>query len=397
MSASSPQAHPFAQRGLIIAWLLYFFQFGAIGIYFPFLSIYFLQNGLSGTEIGLIGTASALMGVFGASLWGYLCDHTSQPRLLLAGGALGAALIVLAVPLVHSFWDYLALGCLSSLIGAGVPPMVDNITLTLLGNRSEEYGRYRLGGSVGYILSTAVAGVLFNRIGLQWIFILYVTIVALFSFTALFLPSMPIHLSTQNQKSIGTMIRRPTWLLFVASIFLVWIAASGIISFMSVALKSLGANEELIGLTASIGALVELPFMLFSGRWMKKYGTTTMLWFSMLAFTGRCVLYGLMPVPVWAVYIGMLNGPSYVFFWSSAVNYARQMAPEGFGATAQGMLNSVTNLASMASGLFCGLLFDQMGANGMFWGLGASCGLGFLIFRLGSLRQPHGGRGPGDT
>ena len=107
----------------------------------------------------------------------------------------------------------------------------------------------------------------------------------------------------------------------------------------------------------------------------------------MVVFAARCVLYGLMPVPGWAIFIGMLNGPSYVFFWSSAVNYARQLAPAGFSTTAQGLLNSVTNLASMASWLFCGLLFDRMGANGMFWVLGHFCGLGFLIFRLGSLRR----------
>jgi PPP family 3-phenylpropionic acid transporter len=376
-----------SRRGFVIVWLLYFFEFGAIGLFFPFLNIFYLQNGLSGTEIGLVGTAGAVLGVLGASTWGYLGDRLGRPRLLLCIGSVAASLVLQVIPLVHGLWGYLALTCLSGLIGAGIAPLVDSLTLGLLGNNSEEYGRYRLGGTIGYILATAFAGMLYQRIGLQWIFLFYGVVMVGFAITALFLPPTPLRLEAREKKGIGKMIRQPVWLVFVASVFLVWIAASGIISFMGIAIKSLGGDDGLVGLAAAAGALAEIPFMLFSGRWMRRFGAHAMLGFGMLAFAGRLALYGWMPVPTWAIFIGMLNGPTYVFFWNSAVNYARNLAPAGYEATAQGLLGSITNLGTVVSALFCGFLFDQMGARGMFWVLGACSLLGFLIFSFGQARR----------
>ncbi len=51
-------------------WLLFFFQYAAIGIYFTFLNVYFHNAGLSGTEIGLLNMLTAMVGVGSSMLWG---------------------------------------------------------------------------------------------------------------------------------------------------------------------------------------------------------------------------------------------------------------------------------------------------------------------------------------
>jgi MFS transporter, PPP family, 3-phenylpropionic acid transporter len=383
LSMSLFSSQPNSRRGLIVVWLMYFFYFGAIGLYFPFLNIFYLQNGLTGTEIGLVNTCGAAVGVLFASLWGYLGDRVRSPRLLLAIGALVCSLILQANPFVHGFWPYLLLNSASGLINAGLVPLIDNLTLGLLGNRSEEYGRYRMGGSVGYILTTAFAGLVYQRVGLQWMFLCFGLFMIGFIISALLLPPATAHPENQEHKGIGNMIRQPVWLIFAAAVFLTWIAASGMLSYLGVAIKSLGGDDGLVGLCVSLGALTEIPFMLFSGRWIRRFGTSKVLWFAVITYAARMVLYAVMPVPTWAIFIGMLNGPTYVLFWSSAVNYARQLAPAGYQATAQGLMGSVTNLAGVVSALFCGYLFEQAGARGMFWVLAACCVLGFAIFGVG--------------
>ncbi len=386
------------RRGYIVVWLLFFFQFGAIGMFFPFLNIFYLQNDLSGTEIGLIGTAGAALAVLGASAWGYLADQIGRIRLLLVASALGGALFLQITPLLHTLWAFLALTCLTGVIGAGVQPLVDSLTLGMLGDRSEEYGRFRLGGSLGYILTSAFGGLMYERIGLSWMFLFYGLVILGFAITALFLPAAPPRLENRPARGIAGMVRQPVWLVFALAVLLVWIAAIGIITYIGPAIKSLGGSNSLVGLATSLGALVEIPFMFFSGRWMRRFGAQAMVMFAMLAYAGRLALYGWMLDPTWAIYIGMLNGPTYVFFWNSAVNYARRLAPAGYQATAQGLLGSITNLGSVISALFCGFLFDQMGPGGMFWVLAACCTAGFLIFwggrRATALApSPQGGDG----
>ena len=64
------------------------FQFafwGAVGFYFPFANVYYRTIGLSGTQIGLIGTLSALTAALGAVAWGLLHDRLGKSRLIFSG------------------------------------------------------------------------------------------------------------------------------------------------------------------------------------------------------------------------------------------------------------------------------------------------------------------------
>jgi MFS family permease len=140
-----------------VPWLLFFFQFLAVGAYFIYLNVYYRQAGLSGTQIGVITMSSSIIGVVSAIAWGYLSDRTGKPRLLIAGGAVGAVVVVQFYPLAHSFWAFFGLSCLASIMASALGTLVDGVTLAMLGPNSENYGRYRLGGSVGYILAASTS------------------------------------------------------------------------------------------------------------------------------------------------------------------------------------------------------------------------------------------------
>jgi PPP family 3-phenylpropionic acid transporter len=183
------------------------------------------------------------------------------------------------------------------------------------------------------------------------------------------------------------MIRKPAWIIFALCVFLIWTAMSGSISFLGITIKSMGGGDSLIGIAATMAAIAELPFMFFSGNIMRRIGLRSMLWISMFSFTLRIGLFSIMPHPAWTIGINLLNGPSYVFFWTSAVNYANQMAPVSLKATAQGLFQATTNLASMVGALLCGWMFDQFGPSGLFGVLAMFCLAAFIIFGLTLRRQ----------
>jgi PPP family 3-phenylpropionic acid transporter len=145
-----------------VLWFMFFFQFAAIGAYFVYLNVWLHQAGLSGTEIGTINMTTALVGLVSVSLWGYLSDLTGKNRLLIAAGAAGALLAAQFIPLAHTFAGFLVLGCIGSAMGNGPGTLIDSSTLALLGDRREDYGRYRLGGSFGYILTSLSAGFIYG-------------------------------------------------------------------------------------------------------------------------------------------------------------------------------------------------------------------------------------------
>jgi MFS family permease len=351
---------------LWVLWLLFFFQFAAVGAYFTFLNVYYREAGLSGSQIGWLNMTRSLVGMAGAVGWGSLSDRTGRPRLLLAAGAAGELLVAQFVPFVHSFNAFLALSVVGSLLASAAMTLVDSTTLVLLGERREEYGRYRLGGTLGYICTSATVGFLFDRVGLRWMFPVYGLIMAAFVGVALLLPAIPVRSAQDTPRQFGSMIRRPAWVLFISIIFLCWIASYASIMFLGVSLDAMGASQGLIGLAVTIGAVVELPLMGYSGRLLRRFGPVRLMGLAMLLMVGRYFLLGWMPAPEWAVGINILNGLAFPLFWTSSVTYANRMAPPGLAGTAQGMLNFASGLAGVISALLTGWLFDLLGPRGIF-------------------------------
>ncbi len=361
------ESHAPAQpHRLWVVWLLFFFQFAGIGAYFAYQNIYYLEAGLSGTEIGIIGMTIALVSVASSVAWGYISDRTGNPRLLMALGAVGSLVTAQFVPLVHEFYAFLGLAMVASFVYSAPATLMDSTALAMLGDRREDYGKYRLGGTFGFIIASLSAGYLFDWLGLRVMFPFYAVIMAAFAGTALLLPALPTHITAQARGDMGRLLRSWSWLIFSASVFLVWIGINASITFLAVALSHMGANQSLIGIVATSGAVVELPFMLFSGWFLRRYGPVRLLIVAMLLMISRFMLLGLMPAPEWAIFINGINGPAYVFFWNSAVTYANKMAPPSMGGTVQGLLIATTGLASVLSSLLTGWLFDRLGPNGMF-------------------------------
>jgi MFS transporter, PPP family, 3-phenylpropionic acid transporter len=364
---------------------MYFFQFAAIGIYITFLNVYYLQVGLSGTQIGVLNMTSSLIGIAAAVMWGYLLDHTGRNRLLIAIGATGGLLIAQFIPLVHRFEIFWLLTAVAGVMFAATFTLVDSTILALLGERREDYGRYRLGGSIGYIITTFTAGTLFDQKGLGLMFPAYGVLMAVFVVFTLLLPANPPVQKQRARGSVGTLMAQPAWLLFIACTFLVWIATNSAMSFLGVVMKSMGANQQLIGRAMTISAVVELPFMFFSGSLLRRFGAVKLLIVAMFLMTVRFVLLGLMAAPGWAIAINMINGPGYVLLWNSAVTYNNRLAPPGSAGTAQGLFTASSSLAGVVSALLTGWLFDQLGTNRIFLAMAVCCLAGFLLFSAGNI------------
>jgi MFS transporter, PPP family, 3-phenylpropionic acid transporter len=365
-------------------WLLFFFQYAGVGVFFTYLNMFFRSAGLSGTQIGVINMVTALVGVASVTGWGYLSDLTGKNRYLIAIGAGGALLVAQFIPWINSFTGFLALGSLGSMLSAAPATLVDSTTLGLLGSRREDYGRYRMGGSLGYIITALSAGFIFDRVGMRWMFPIYGIIMTLFALTALRLPDAPPAPQARAKGDIAKLVRQPVWIIFTLSIFLAWIAVNASIQFMGVSLQSMGASQSLVGIAVTIGAITEVPFMLYSGPLLRRFGAVRLLLVGMSIMVVRFFLLGWMPSPEWAIPINMLNGPAFVFFWNSAITYLNKMATAATASTAQGLLNSTMSLAGVVSSLLTGWLFDQLGPNGLYTVMGFCCLGALIVFGAGT-------------
>src|SRR5262245_44683578 len=144
--------------------------FAAVACFYPFLVIYYRQQGLSGAQIGLLSGLTPLLTLLGAPLWTNLADRTRRHRLLLSLLILASAAALALLPAMRAFAPVLFIIVGLSACFSPVTALLDSATLAMLGNRRELYGRVRVGGTLGYVAMGALVGALVQRTSLQFSF-----------------------------------------------------------------------------------------------------------------------------------------------------------------------------------------------------------------------------------
>lgn len=392
MTSTSLPVYIAPRKDLANLRLLNFGVWFMLGVYVPYVNVYYRSIGLSGTQIGLVNMLGALLGALSTGYWGYLQDRTGKNRLLFAlacGGLIGSTL---ALSQARSFPLILIASGLVSLFAVPLLSMIDVVTMHLLGAHTDRYGQYRVWGTVGFIISNMVSGAVYERTGLRPMFAALIVLVALFLILTQRLPDQAgSGLAARQKGGLGRLFAQPAWLVFASSVLLLWAAFSGANNFLGIVVKTLGGTESTISLIFTVGALAEMPMMIFSAPLLARFGAKRFLILAYTGFTVRMVLYSLMTVPSWAVWIAAMHLITYGPFWVGGVAYSRQLAPAHLRATSQGLLFTVMNLGNLSGSLLAGWLFDHTGYGGMFQGLAVLAGLALLLFVLGERLVPKPG------
>ena len=97
------------QRRLIIVLSIFWGTlFGALGIFFPYYSLYLKQElALSGQQVGAAMGVFFLIGLIGQPAWGYLADRTGARKIILIIISLGIALGFIAFWYVETYFGLL--------------------------------------------------------------------------------------------------------------------------------------------------------------------------------------------------------------------------------------------------------------------------------------------------
>jgi PPP family 3-phenylpropionic acid transporter len=377
---------PSNTRALHIGKALYFFMFAAMGIFVPFLNVYFKGIGFSGKQIGLIGTLGALIAIFAGPMWGLLCDRLGRLRLLLVIVTLGAVVSVLGLGRATSYFTILGLIAFFNLFASAIMPLVDSYNLSLLGEHRERYGEQRLWGTFGFMASTILAGSVFERTGLHGVFVSYAFCLGLLLITLVWLPPVTTRIGRTVFKGFTQMLRQPVWIILSAAVILVMIANNSWVNFLGITIKEMGANDSLVGRMWSVGAISEIPVMLFGSRLLRRWGAKRMMATGFFFYGVRLILYALMPIPEWVLGINLMQGLSFGFYWVGGVNYVSQITPEHLRATGQSMLASFYNIAGVTAGPVIGLTFDTLGSSRMYLLAAVTAWSGLSILIFGTLR-----------
>lgn len=367
----------------------YLLFFAAVGGLFNFLALYFVDQGLSGSQVGLLMGTGSLIGLFAGPLWGGLADASQRHRLVLSIAIIGNVLAVFCFPFFHTFLGFFILMVLQALFGGPIISLADHATVSMLEDEKEMYGRVRLGGTIGYGLAAPIIGAVVEHDGLQWIFWIYcgLLLIALFA-------GQQMHFSRKLPEGsflhgVQSLLGDRKWILFLIIVFVAGVGNAAITSYLFIYLEKIGTTKFWMGLAITISTIAELPALFFAGRLLQKLKPHGLLTLGLLGTAVRCMLYGMIGVPWMALAVQLLQIVTFPILLVAGVSYADENAPPGMGATAQGIFGSAfMGFGFAAGGFFGGVLLDYIGVQGMFFVLGALTLLAGLLFGIFQRVQP---------
>jgi len=277
-----------AKRGHLLAFAgLSASYFAHIGFFNPYLPLWLKDLGLPIFTISLLASVQSITRVFAPYAWGALSDHTGQRVKLLRFSA--------AVALASSFglwWNggawWLALVLLVMFTHtSSMMSLTEAAMAQLVAGDWGRYGRIRLCGSAGFLLTVFVAGEWFDRFGMKHFPAWAAGTLAIVLIATMKLPDVrePPAAHGTVREPIGPVLRSRAVQWFFASLFFQVMSHFSVYAVFSLYLDSIGYGKSTIGLLWALSVVAEIVWFFLQGR-----------------------LIGLMPMPRWMLVCGRSRG-----------------------------------------------------------------------------------------
>jgi PPP family 3-phenylpropionic acid transporter len=273
----------------------YFFYFALLGCISPYWGLFLDGRGYSAQEIGELMALFGLVRVVAPNVWGALGDYTGRRMALLRMGCAMCALIFLNIFWVSSFTTMAMIMVGYGFFWAAVLPQFEVVTLNYLKDKTDDYSKIRIWGSVGFIIFVLLLGMVFEVLSVQ-----YLPVFMLIILTVMFFNSLTIkgqELSHDNVESEGflSLLKKKEVLGFLLAAFLMQLSFGAYYTFFSLFLEKAGYSTTMIGVLWAVGLIAEILVFLVVHRLFRIVHYKTILVVSLLLaavrwfFTGHFV------------------------------------------------------------------------------------------------------------
>ena len=371
MAAAPPPPSPAGGRSHLLAFAaLSASYFAHIGFFNPYLPLWLKDQGLPIFTISLLAAVQSLTRVFAPYAWGALSDHTGERVRLLRISAAIATVVSFGLWVPGNAWWIgffllLLFTHTSSMMGLTEAAMAQ-----LVAGDWGRYGRIRLWGSAGFLLTVSVAGEWFDRFGMghfpPWASIT----LALVLLAAWRLPDVrePPAAHDEPRVPVGPVLRQPAVRWFLASLCLHITAHFSIYGFLSLYLDSLGYGKGVIGALWALSIVTEVGWFFVQGRIIGRFPMARWLLICSVVAIARMALTGAAGQWLVAIVLAqLLHGLSFAAHHTTCIALITRHFPGRLRGRGQALFTVVGyGIGGVAGVLAGGALASRFGFGAMF-------------------------------
>lgn len=347
----------------------YFFFFASLGAFIPYWGPYLRAQGFEPDQIGVLMAVVQGTKIVAPNLWGWLADYTGKRAAIIRLGALLSVVLFLGVALAPGYlWLALALAMFSFFWNA-VLPQFEATTLSALGRESHLYSHIRLWGSVGFIISVAGLGEVFQRFDMEPLPWVVLALLAGLFFNSLLVRDGPAEKEESAfVPSVKKVLRHPAVLGLLLACFFMQASHGPYYAFFTVYLEDFGYTRTAAGLLWALGVAAEVGVFLVVHRWLLRFGAWRLLLVALALTALRWTVVALLAEnPAFITASQTLHAASFGVYHAAAIQLIFYYFPGGLRGRGQALYSSLSfGLGGAAGSLVSGYVWAALGGPPVF-------------------------------
>lgn len=349
----------------------YFTYFFAYGVWLPFWAVWLKGAGLEPEKIGLLLGCGMIARFAGSLLIASRVTRPSQLVIALRLLALLSLLFVLGFWL-STFWVWLLLVMIGfNLFFSPLVPLSDALAATWQNQIGMPYGPVRLWGSLAFVISSALTGVLVSAYSFQAIlWMLCLGVAAMLAGMLLRPAVMPEGSAKQSDKAgwpqWKQLLQENAVWRFLLCVTLMQGAHAAYYGFSAIYWQEAGYSASVVGYLWSLGVVAEIIVFAASNRLFRRWSARDLLLLSGVCAILRWSLLGSTTALPWLIVAQILHCGSFTVCHLAAMRFIA--ARKGAEVI---RLQSIYSALAMGGGIalmtiVCGVLFQHLQGN-VFW------------------------------
>ena len=364
------------RKNILLFSLFFLLFFAGLGLMMPFLSLQFKAVGYNGVQISLLNMLSAMAVILTAPQYGLIFDRSKDKRLILLISLAIATVTLFLIPYLRAFGAMLVIYTINRVIISSSITASENLSYQVSADKNGEekaaFGSLRMWGSLGFALTALLGGKIFQDYGLLLNDQIFLGFMAAAFVVLLLMPesifrerrtaeTIETSLSTRGVIKLTTKDRY--LLLTVVALALTDPLSDGVRSFEPIFMEELGLPVSVIGLAATLSALLEVPMMLGADRLIERLEVKNLV-IAILSFDlTRRLLVWIFPSG-WVVFaLNIMTAISFTLRLITTVHLINLRIPKQYTTTAfTFVFNTMNGIMYILSNAISGVVYDTYGA-----------------------------------
>ncbi|WP_088548102.1 MFS transporter [Paenibacillus aquistagni] len=360
--------------------LFTFLLYGGLAIFGSYFPIFLHEEGFSKTEIGWLLAIGPFLSIFANPFWGYMSDRIGNIRRVLL--ILLLSNIIIVQFLFHTTIYGLLFACTAIFYLFQTPlfSQSNSLILTSIDGTKHKFGAFRMFGSLGWALTAALAGSLFNVLGVGALSYVYALLLTLALLAAMALPRpagdlqpriRPAGASVQKTAdkqagsgSLKAVLLSPVFMTFVLLGVLISVPNGINNAFVSLYITDLGGDKSAVGLSIFMSSIFEIVIFLLFDRFLRRKVSSMLLGLTIVGFlyTLRWLLMSIATEPWQVIAIQALHCVTFGGYFYIGTQLTAMLVPPALRTTGQSIYTLTwSSISGTVAGFLGGTLYDRLG------------------------------------